>query len=234
MPTIERAACFAAAESRPIAVPTQAAKSIVRVLACPLGAGAEVLEAVLVGLVGCSPARDGSRRRTHRRPRTTSAAHGADLDRQAILDRTGEREQPLVGEELTVEGDRAVVEQGPDDVDALLDPGQRLGVRPVDRRTARAGRSCRIRARPRRDRSVSSSRVAAACAMSVGSRNTTPDRLGPNRMFVRVLRCGREQQPQVLVPGLVGGVAPVEAQFVGQLDALVRTPRAGSPGASRN
>jgi hypothetical protein len=31
---------------------------------------------------------------------------------------------------------------------------------------------------------VSSSRVAVACAMSVGSRRTTPETLGPNRMFV--------------------------------------------------
>ena len=31
---------------------------------------------------------------------------------------------------------------------------------------------------------VSSSRVAAAWAISVGSRSTTPDRLGPKRMFV--------------------------------------------------
>src|SRR4028119_2102688 len=94
---------------------------------------------------------------------------------------------------------------------------------------------------------VSSSRVAAAWAMSVGSRRATAETLGPLRTrdaraagggrvgggggvgderglargdrrdarahaHARGARGGgREQQPQVLVPGLVGGVHRVEA-----------------------
>ena len=46
-----------------------------------------------------------------------------------------------------------------------------------------------------------------------GDAGTHPDVRG-------LVRCGGEQQPEVLVPGLVGGVDRVEAELVGELDRL--------------
>ena len=69
---------------------------------------------------------------------------------------------------------------------------------------------------------VSSSSVAAAWAISVGSRSTTPDRLGPEPDVGGLVGGRGEQQPHVLVPRLVGGVAAVEAELVRLLDGLHR------------
>src|SRR4029077_14701072 len=58
--------------------------------------------------------------------------HRPDLHRQVLLHWTSEGEQAVVLEELALEGDRALVEEGADHLDGLLDPRQRLGARPLD------------------------------------------------------------------------------------------------------
>jgi hypothetical protein len=67
-----------------------------------------------------------------RRDERLRAAHGAHLHRQVVLHRPGEGEQPVVLEELPVEGDGALVEQRADHLDTLDGPRERLGLGPVD------------------------------------------------------------------------------------------------------
>ena len=98
----------------------------------PLGAGAEVFESILVGPSGVAECVVATVRKLTGDLERLRATHRPHLDGQVLLDRPCEREQSVILEELAIERDRAVVEQCPYYLDALLDPGQRLGPRPVD------------------------------------------------------------------------------------------------------
>jgi hypothetical protein len=91
-----------------------------------------VLESILVGPPGVAECVVATVRELTGDLERLRATHGPHLDGQPLLDRPREREQPVVLEELAVEGDGAVVEQCPNDLDALLEARQRLGPRPVD------------------------------------------------------------------------------------------------------
>ena len=161
------------------------------------------------------------------------AAQGADQHGKMLLHRAGEREQPGVVVELAVEGQRSGVEEGAHHLVGLLHPRHGLHARPVHpvlgeqaevpdgddalgpaagqlvERGHRLGHQGRLTQRDR------------------GQAGTHSDLLGHRR------RRG-EQHVQVLVPGLVGGVTPVEAEVVSHPDVFHRTPVAGSRAVSRN
>ena len=91
-----------------------------------------MLQSVLIGLPLVAEAVVATVRKLTRDLERLRAPHRPDLYWQSLLDRSRECEQPVVLEELAVERNGAVVEQSPDDLDALLDLRQRLGPRPVD------------------------------------------------------------------------------------------------------
>ena len=101
------------------------------VLAGLLGADPQVLGGVVVRLAGVAQGVVAAVGVLRGGLEGAGPAHRAHLHRDVLLHRTGEGEQAVVGEELAVEGDGALVEQGPDDVHPLDDPRERLHRRPV-------------------------------------------------------------------------------------------------------
>ena len=147
------------------------------------------------------------------------AAQGADQQGKMLLHRAGEGEQPGVVEELALEGQRSGVEEGAHHVVCLLDPGQRLDARPVRRVL---GEQAEV---PTGDDALG---TAAGQLVERGDRLGNVGRLtqrdrgqaGPHA-DLGGLRCRRrEQHVQVLVPGLIGCVTPVEAEVVSGLDVF--------------
>lgn len=147
--------------------------------------------------------------------------HRAHHDRHPLLDRAGEGEQAVVLVELTVEGDRALVEEGADDLDALDHPGQRFRGGPVD---------LVLTQQPEVAAAQHDLGAAAGEFVEGGGRLGDERRLPqhdarearPEPDLAGVGRGRREEQPEVLVPGLVRGVAGVEPELVGELDGPQR------------
>ena len=149
------------------------------------------------------------------------AAHGAEQQWQPFLNRAGEREQPGVFEELAVEVDGSLVEEGPDHLVRLDRPGQRLGPRPVDvvlREQTEVAAGDDALGAPAGELVERGHRLRDERRLAehdTGQTRAEADRLG-------LVGGSGEQQPHVLVPGLVRGVAAVETELVRLLDGLHR------------
>ena len=185
----------------------------------PLRADPEVLHHVVARLLGVLGEGVGAVGELAGRLEGLRAAEGADQQGKMLLHRAGEGEQPGVVEELALEGQRAGVEEGAHHVVCLLDPRQRLYGRPV---RGVLGEQAEV---PAGDDAFG---AAARQLVEGGHRLGDQGRLAQGdrgqagaHADLGGLRCRRrEQHVQVLVPGLVRGVTPVEAELVGQLDVF--------------
>ena len=216
-----RAAVFAFSESGPQVMTHQAPMSRSSSCGRLLGADLHVLDDVVVpGLVVAQRAVDAVgdlAGELHR----LGAAHGADVERQAVLHGPREGEEPGVLVELAVVGDHALVEEGAHDLVRLLDARERLDRLPVD---------AVLREHAEVAAGDDALRAAAGQLVEGGERLADERRLaevdagevGPEADVLRLVRGGRVQEPEVLVPGLVGRVARVVPVLVGRLDVLER------------
>jgi hypothetical protein len=102
------------------------------VLAGALGARPDVPHGVVVRLAGVAEGVVAAVRQLPGRLEGLRPAHRAELQRQPLLHGAGEREQAVVGEELAVVRDRALVEERAHHVQGFLDAGEGPGAGPVD------------------------------------------------------------------------------------------------------
>ena len=149
------------------------------------------------------------------------AAHRPDHERETLLHRPGEGEEPAVLVELAVEGDRAVVEERAHDVVRLLDPGERLDLRPVD---AVLGEQPEVADREDAFRATARELVQGRKRLAEQRRLTEPDPRQARAEVdsLRLVRGRGEQDPEILVPGLVRRIAGVVPELVRLLDHLDR------------
>ena len=149
------------------------------------------------------------------------ALHTAHLQRDPLLHGSRRGEEARVVEEVAGEVDLALVEEGPHHVHRLAQARQRLALGPVEvvllEHHEVAGRDDRLGAAARqlvegRERLADQRRLAQEHVRDVGAEAD----------LARLAGGGREQAPEVLVPGLVDGVAGVEPELVGDPDHLER------------
>ena len=149
------------------------------------------------------------------------ALHPAHLQRDPLLHRPRRREQAGVVEEVAFEVDLAIVEEGAHHVHRLTQARERLALGPVEvvllEHHEVAGRDDRLGPAAgelveRRELLADERRLAQEDVRDVGAEADLP----------RLVGRGGEQAPQILVPGLVDGVAGVEPELVGDLDHLDR------------
>ena len=192
----------------------------------PVPAPARSLDAGLEA-PDCVPQRLGGvrTRRVHavgdlpRKLHRLGTAHGADLQRQVLLDRPGCGADAGIGVEVAGEVDRALVENRAHDLVCLAQVGNRTCALPLHPILLQ---HCDV-ADPEDDLGPPIAElvegrgqlrdVGRVAHVDGRDARSQPDSLG-------LPRAGGEQHPAVLVVDLVGAVAAVEPQFVGNPDRI--------------